>query len=363
MSRLPVEVVIPLRWNASRPGYDQEVAELTAYLHDISQLCDVTVVDGSADDVRRRHVERWSPYARLLEPEGTGTNGKVVASMTGIRHARHELVVLADDDVRHDATTVTQLLDLVTGADVVRPQNVYDRWPWPARWDFARCLVNRAFGADWPGTFMLRRDAILGMGGWSAEVLFENLQLVRTALAHGLRVLNAPQLVVLRTPPTTEHFWSQRVRQAYDDFAQPRRLVAELALLPALLVSAARRPRLLLVPVAGALALGEIGRRRFGIAPAPRTSALWCPVWLVERSVCVWIAFGSWCRGGVRYHGRRVRHAALPVPTSVPEMLPSPHVTTRHDTRLRSISSEGRLNGCEATISGRPTGEASRRSP
>ena len=315
VSRFPVEVVIPLRWNASRPRYDEEVAEFGAYLSALSQLCDVTVVDGSEDDTRRRHVEQWSPYARLLEPEGTGTNGKVVGSVTGIRHARHELVVLADDDVRHDAATLTLLLDLVAGADLVRPQNVYDDWPWPARWDFARCLVNRAFGADWPGTFALRRNAILAMGGWSAEVLFENLQLVRTAQAHGLRVVNAPHLVVLRTPPTGEHFWSQRVRQAYDDFAQPARLVAELALLPVLVAIAARRPQLLLVPMAAAVGLGEVGRRRFRVVPAPRTSALWCPVWLLERSVCVWIAFGSWCRGGVRYHGRRVRHAGLPVRT------------------------------------------------
>jgi hypothetical protein len=315
VSRFPVEVVIPLRWNASRPRYDEEVAEFGAYLSALSQLCDVTVVDGSEDDTRRRHVEQWSPYARLREPEGTGTNGKVVGSVTGIRHARHELVVLADDDVRHDAATLTLLLDLVAGADLVRPQNVYDDWPWPARWDFARCLVNRAFGADWPGTFALRRNAILAMGGWSAEVLFENLQLVRTAQAHGLRVVNAPHLVVLRTPPTGEHFWSQRVRQAYDDFAQPARLVAELALLPVLVAIAARRPQLLLVPMAAAVGLGEVGRRRFRVVPAPRTSALWCPVWLLERSVCVWIALGSWSRGGVRYHGRRVRDAGLPVPS------------------------------------------------
>ena len=291
------------------------MAELAGYLRALRQVCDVTVVDGSDDEVRRRHVEHWSSSARLLTPEGSGANGKVVGAMTGIRHARHELVVLADDDVRHDATTLSRLLDLLTDADLVRPQNVYDRWPWPARWDFGRCLVNRAFSADWPGTFALRRDAIVAAGGWSAEVLFENRQLVHTAQAHGLRVVDAPELVVLRTPPTAEHFWSQRVRQAYDDFAQPARLVAELVLLPVLLATAARRPRLLVLPVVAAIALGEVGRRRFGVVPAPRTSALWCPLWLLERSICVWIAVGSWCRGGVRYHGRRVRHAGLPVST------------------------------------------------
>jgi hypothetical protein len=302
-----------LRWDAARPGHDDEVDELTAYLRGLSALCDITVVDGSDDSLRARHVDAWSPYARVLQPEGTGTNGKVVGCLTGLRAARHDLVVIADDDVRHDATTLTGLVDVLNAADLVRPQNVYDRWPWPARWDFARCLVNRALGADWPGTFALRRNAVLRAGGWSTEVLFENLQLVRTAEAHGLRVVDAPGLVVPRTPPTAEQFGSQRVRQAYDDFAQPGRLVAELALLPGFVALAVWRPRTLVVPLVASVLVGEIGRRRFGGVAAPSTSALWCPIWLVERSVCVWVAVGAWCRGGVRYHGRRVRHAALPV--------------------------------------------------
>ncbi|HEU4997492.1 MAG TPA: glycosyltransferase family 2 protein [Lapillicoccus sp.] len=312
----PLEVVIPLRWNSARPRRDDEVGELAAYLRALSAWCDVTVVDGSDDVLRRQHIDAWSAHALVIRPEGTGTNGKVVGCLTGLRAARHDLVVIADDDVRHDATTLAALMDELGTADLVRPQNVYERWPWPARWDFARCLVNRAFGVDWPGTFALRRDAILAVGGWSTEVLFENLQLVRTASAHGLRVVNAPWLVVPRTPPTAGHFWSQRVRQAYDDFAQPGRLVAELALLPGLLALGTWRPQALAVPLAAAVVVGEIGRRRFGGVASPRTSALWCPLWLLERSVCVWIALGSWLRGGVRYHGRRVRHAALRVGAS-----------------------------------------------
>jgi Glycosyl transferase family 21 len=310
--RLPVEVVVPLRWDGESAQHGADVEEMAAYLEELSRHCDITVVDGSSDAARCRHREAWGGSVRTLEPEGAGLNGKVVGALTGVRHARHEVVVLADDDVRHDRATLTALLEAAADADVVRPQNVYTRWTWPARWDFGRCLVARAFGADWPGTFALRRSAIVRMGGWSTEVLFENLQMVRTAEAQGLRLTNAPWLVVPRTPPSIRQFRSQRVRQAYDDFAQPVRLLLELAVLPTLATVAVRRPRLLVGALAVPVLLGEVGRRRFGGLPVPRSASLWCTLWVLERGVCVWVAVGAWCRGGVRYRGRRVRYAALP---------------------------------------------------
>jgi hypothetical protein len=115
---------------------------------------------------------------------------------------------------------------------------------------------------------------------------------------------------VTRRPPTARHFLGQRVRQAYDDFAQPARLAVELALLP-LLLGIARRPRLLTAVTAGTVALAELGRLRAGGGRVyPRTAALWAPLWLAERSVCVWLAVGSRLRGGARYRGARVRLAA-----------------------------------------------------
>jgi hypothetical protein len=248
----------------------------------------------------------------MVEPDGTGVNGKVVGALTGVRLARHEIVILADDDVRHDRATLAALLRAASGADIVRPQNVYAQWPWPARWDFGRCLVARAFAADWPGTFALRRSAVARMGGWSTEVLFENLQMVRTAQAHGLRVRNAPWLVVPRTAPSSRQFRSQRMRQAYDDFAQPGRLVVELAIVPTLAIVAIHKPRLLAAAMAVPVLLGEIGRRRWGGIEVPKSSSLWCAVWVVERGICVWAACGSRLLGGPRYYGQRVRYAAQP---------------------------------------------------
>ena len=168
-------------------------------------------------------------------------NGKVVGALTGIAAATSDKVVLADDDVRHTNTTLASLSAALDHADLVRPANVYESWPWQARWDGARSLLNAAVGTDWPGTFGLRREAVLGAGGWDPHVLFENLELIRTVTDRGGVVRWSPELYVGRRPPTTAHFWSQRVRQAYDDLAQPARLVVEASLLPAVLLAGSRR--------------------------------------------------------------------------------------------------------------------------
>ena len=311
-ARLDLEVVVPLRW-----GPDGPVREMAGHLRTLSSVADVTVVDGSAPAEFAVHAAAWAPYARHVPPEPwPGRNGKVAGVVTGVRLARHEHVVVADDDVRWDAAGLRRVSELLERADVVRPQNVFSPAPWHARWDTGRTLLNRAAGADYPGTFGLRRSTFCAMGGYDGDVLFENLQMLRTVEAAGGRVVAASDVYVRRLPPTARHFAGQRVRQAYDDFAQPWRLAVEASWLP-LLVLAARRGRGAAAVGAGALAavaVAEVGRHRHGgRAHYPATAALWAPLWAAERAVCVWAAIGARARGGVRYSGGRVPHAAGPV--------------------------------------------------
>src|SRR5918912_708810 len=70
-------------------------------------------------------------------------------------------------------------------ADVVRPQNYFDPFPWHACLDTARSLLNRISGGDWPGTLGVRRSRLLATHGYDGKVLFENLELVRTVKAAG----------------------------------------------------------------------------------------------------------------------------------------------------------------------------------
>lgn len=120
----------------------------------------------------------------------------------------------------------------------------------------------------------------------------------------------ADGLFVPRRPPTAAHFRGQRTRQAYDEFARPRRLVAQLAIVP--LVLAARRSPQVLVAMAGAAVVAaEIGRRRGGFRRhAPAASSVLAPAWLFERGCCAWLAVIARLRGGVRYGDGRLVVAA-----------------------------------------------------
>ncbi len=178
-------------------------------------------------------------------------------------------------------------------------------------WDTGRTLVNRALGSDYAGTIAVRREPFMSTRGYCGAVLFENLELIRTLLAHGFEVHHARDVFVARRPPSVPHFAGQRVRQAYDSLAQPARLAAELALLPVLAVGVSQ---FAVVPPVAALAVmmvAEVGRRRDGgrrVFSSPATMS--APLWVAERAVCSWLALGSFLRGGVRYAGRRLRTAA-----------------------------------------------------
>ncbi|MEH0844396.1 glycosyltransferase family 2 protein [Micromonospora sp. CPCC 205711] len=322
--RLPVEYVLPLRW----PD-DEGLPELTGYLRDLARLVEVTVVDGSPPETFARHAEAWRGLVRHLAPDPAvrGVNGKVRGVLTGVAAARHEHVVIADDDVRYDEAGLRAAHRLLGAFDLVRPQNYFDPLPWHAWWDTGRTLLNRALAADWPGTFAVRRSTFQAMGGYDPDVLFENLELVRTVRAYGGTEVAPPWLHVRRLPPTVAHFRGQRVRQAYDDLAQPARLLVSLAVLPGVAAAVVtRRSSLLLAAAATTVALAERGRRRAGGAAVfPPATALAAPLWLLERGVCAWIAVGRRLTGGVPYAGTRVPRPAT-----------SPHTLRhRHSPRPR----------------------------
>ncbi|GAB3615599.1 hypothetical protein GCM10027416_01560 [Okibacterium endophyticum] len=307
-ARLDAEYVLPLAWND-----DIELDDLTEYLAWLRERVDVTVVDGSPEPVFAVNEHRLTPLVRHIRPDAAaGANGKVTSVVTGLRVARHERVIIADDDVRYDDGSLDAVFTALGAADIVRPQNVFTSLPWHARLDTARTLVNRAFSADYPGTLGVRRSAVPD-DGYDPNVLFENLELIRTVIACGGRETKANAVFVGRVPPTSEHFRRQRVRQAYDSRAQPLRFVLELALLPALLWALAR-PRRLIAGAVLCCAVAERGRRRDGGRSVfPPAAALWAPLWVAERAVCSWIALGARIRGGVRYRGTRIRRAATPM--------------------------------------------------
>lgn len=306
---LDLSYVVPVRW------HDGEQRQgLAAYLEAIAPHCaEVIVVDGSPPPVFAANAAAWGEQARHVPPaaEDACLMGKVAGVRTGVRLASRDRVVIADDDVRYDLAALRRTACLLDAHDLVRPQNFFAHLPWHARWDTARTLLNRGFGRDYPGTLAVRRGRLLRMGLYDGDVLFENLELIRTVRAHGGSVAEPLDLYVARVPPSASHFWGQRVRQAYDDFALPLRMALWLAVLPLLALSSVRRrPAWTLAPATLAVALAELGRRRAGgRAVFPASAALLAPLWVLERGVCAWLAVLQ----RVRFGGARYGDSVIPV--------------------------------------------------
>lgn len=300
--------VLPLRWNDTGSS-----DEMTRYLAWLSARMDVIVVDGSDIDVFEHHAQLWASLVKHVRPDPDldFINGKVNGVTTGVRAAGTQAVVVADDDVRFDEASLARTVELLAGHQLVIVQSYFDPTPLHAQWDEARILLNRAFGVHFPAALGIDRSLFMEVGGYDGDVLFENLELIRTMRFGGAAVAAPPDLFVRHLAPAKEAFWAQRVRQAYDDFTLPHRMALWLSLAPLALRA---RPRNLIAVAVASIAIAENGRKRGGGSRVyPVTASLLAPVWLAERAVCSWVAlylrvFG----GGVPYRGGVLKRAATP---------------------------------------------------
>jgi hypothetical protein len=310
---VPTTYILPVKLN--EPPAD----EWLAYVNALSEICELIVVDGSDPEVFRSVASRCRPTVTHVSPDGDLEgllNGKVAGVLTGLRRASHEHVVIADDDVRYEEAGLCAVTAALDRAEVVRPQNFFEPLPWHARLDTARTLINRLTGGDWPGTLAVRRSSLHATGGYDGNVMFENLELVRTVTAAGGREHVPLGLYVRRLPPSARHFLSQRVRQAYDELSRPVRMMVWLTILPAIYVLARRR-RLGAIGTACVISmvLAEAGRQRArGTTVFPPSASLLAPLWIAERAVSAWLALAARvCLGGIPYRGRLMARSATPM--------------------------------------------------
>ncbi|MEA2447954.1 MAG: hypothetical protein QOK47_1591 [Actinomycetota bacterium] len=288
---------------------------MSDYLRWLSERVNVLVVDASPAQVFEAHHRAWSKFLAHVpvDPAIDRLNGKVVGVLTGLDLVETDKLVIADDDVRYGEASLTRTIGFLDRFDLVRPQNYFSALPWHATWDTARTLLNRSFGADYPGTLAVRTKVLKSTGGYDGDVLFENLEMIRTVKALGGTEIAPLDLYVRRLPPGTDHFVGQRVRQAYDEFTLPARLIAFLSVVP-LLTLAVRKNAWARVGAAavGLVGVAEIGRTRAGGRKFFPARASWfAPLWVLERGLCMWLALGRrifW--GGVPYGGRKIRRAA-----------------------------------------------------
>jgi hypothetical protein len=346
---LALSYVLPLRWSQ-----DAGREELTRYLRALQEHCaEILVVDGSPTDVFAANAQAWGSSTVHVSPDPDThcKMGKVSGVTTGVRHASYEAVVIADDDVRYERAGLQRLVEYLDDHDLVRPQNFFDPLPWHARWDTARTLLNRAFGADYPGTLGIRRSRFVGMGGYDGDVIFENLELIRSVQASGGTIASPLDLFVRRLPPTTSHFWGQRTRQAYDDFALPLRMACWLAVVPLLLTMIGRRRSAVgCFSTLAIVLVAQLGRLRGGGTEVfPASAPLLAPFWVLERAVCSWLAVLQRLRlGGVRYGTEVMPTAAHSVST----------IRRAQAQRQRACPSMADASGVAAGLVERPDHEA-----
>ena len=103
------------------------------------------------------------------------------------------------------------------------------------------------------------------------------------------------------------------MRQAYDEFARPARLVTWLAVGPLMVLMLARYGWIGVgIAIVMPMALAEMGRRTGGgVRVFPVAATLAAPLWVVERAVCAWAAVAArlmW--GGIPYRGAVLPRAA-----------------------------------------------------
>ena len=199
--------VLPLRMTSPQAC---AADELTAYLQHVVAWCDdVIVVDGSPKAIFEANGLRWQGLVHhaVPSPAHASLSGKVQGVLTGVGLARHNRVVIADDDIRYGKAELDRTVSLLDTYDLICPQNYFLPLPWHALWDTARTLLNRAtIGADFPGTLAVRRSSLLDAGGYDGDVLFENLELIRTIRAHDGAITSPLDLYVSRLPPALGTF-------------------------------------------------------------------------------------------------------------------------------------------------------------
>ncbi len=81
---------------------------------------EVLVVDGSPADVYERHAVLLAGVATHMAPEPRDrcANGKAWAVLTGLRHARNDAVVIADDDVRWNESALAAVTEALQRSDM-----------------------------------------------------------------------------------------------------------------------------------------------------------------------------------------------------------------------------------------------------
>ena len=287
---------------------DNEINEYHKYWQFLENLgCEVVVVDGSPPEVFEALKKKCTSCRLIRVNKSYGfLNGKVNAVYTGVSAGSCEKIILADDDIRFTASDIDRMKRELKFYDLIKPQNYFDPNPLWTQVDSARMLMNRSLFSegDFPGCFGFLKSAFQSAGFFDGDVLFDNEELVKHFANRNMRVLYARDFFILRRPPTPAKWLEQRPRQAYEDFVMKKRSLFFFSMIPLQVLLAVLQRRkfggLLLLGVSSvAVALALLGRRGGAGKQSSVASAFFAPLWLLERSISIYVAlYWRLARGG-----------------------------------------------------------------
>lgn len=138
-------VVIPV-YN-SAPALPRLITELEASLTSPFEV--ILVNDGSTDDSWQIIVQHAASRPWLRAIDLTFNSGQQNALLTGIKYARHDVIVTMDDDLQHPPKAITKLLrqlnegyDVVYGIPLQRMHGTLRNWGSATLYWICECLFD-----------------------------------------------------------------------------------------------------------------------------------------------------------------------------------------------------------------------------
>ncbi|HEX7706013.1 MAG TPA: hypothetical protein VF701_06090 [Thermoanaerobaculia bacterium] len=281
------------------PCMEEGLRDLAAYLSELSARGhDVVVIDGSGTETfeDRRRVLRWVSRHFHVGPESRSNSGAIDVVRAAAAVAVCDAIIVADSDVRYSAEAINEVCNLLEVHEVVEPQDYPDPLSWWGGVEAARILVHRAIEPqpDHGLTFGFRRSAVATIRALAP--LRGKRDQPRRLAASGAEVFPATSVFVSRKPASLAEWVSSLPEIAKSDFEHPLRSAFFLSLLPLFIILTAFGGAQLAVGYASLLALisvvlalrGRVGASAF----IPLRACFLAPLWIVERAVSVYWAFG-----------------------------------------------------------------------